>query len=61
MDTESPLTPDVDLPGQQQDQADLDIVIKPEPESDVVQNEDAPEGSVADPEPGNTLIRPENS
>jgi len=65
MATDSPLSPDVDLPGQQQDQADLDIVVKPEPDPEpeppAVQDGDAADGSAADPEPGNTLIRPENS
>lgn len=68
MDAESPMTPDVDLPGQEQSQADLDIVVRPEPES--AHDEAAPPGvsegldgvgPAEDPAVGNTLIRPENS
>lgn len=61
MDTESPRTPDVDLPEQQQDQADLDITVEPEPEPDAVQEDGASDDAVDDPELGNTLISPENS
>ena len=71
MNTEVPLTPDVDLPGQQHDQADLDIVVEPERDSGGPREEGAAAGSAdgaedpgaaaADPEAGNTLIRPENS
>jgi hypothetical protein len=63
MDTD-PQTPDVDLPGQPHDQADLDIVVEPEPEGRRADDEpgrsDEPETS-DDPTVGNTLIRPENS
>jgi hypothetical protein len=71
MDTDSPQTPDVDLPGQQHDQADLDIVVEPEPgtESDRADGAaagtpgelDGTDASGSDPELGNTLIRPDNS
>ena len=65
---DSPKTPDLDLPGQQHDQA-LDIVVEPEPESPradgaAAGSSDEQEGtdpSGDDPELGNTLIRPENS
>jgi hypothetical protein len=59
MDPAAPQTPDVDLPGQQHDQADLDIVVEPEPGPDDA--DDAEAASPDDPEAGNTLIRPENS
>jgi hypothetical protein len=69
MDTESPQTPDLDLFGHQDDQANLDIVVEPEPETagtDPAAAErpaDSEEmgASSDDPEVGNTLIRPENS
>ena len=61
MDIDAPLTPDVDLPGQPHDQADLDIVVKPEPEPDGAPEEPATVDTSDDPELGNTLIRPENS
>jgi hypothetical protein len=67
MNAASPQTPDVDLPGQPHDQADLDIEVEPEPEPERAQAEGAsgePGGEDApgdDPEVGNTLIRPENS
>lgn len=69
MATDPPLTPDVDLPGQQHDQADLDIVVAPEPagteeEGDAADTSGDPGGTGAssdDPVLGNTLIRPENS
>lgn len=57
MSSDTPQTPDVDLPGQQHDQADLDIVVEPEPAAE-------PETEPAradDPGVTNTLIRPENS
>ncbi len=57
MDTDAPETPDVDLPGQPHDQADLDIVVEPEPDPG-----GAPaDGSGDDPDVTNTLIRPDNS
>ncbi|MGI3785876.1 MAG: hypothetical protein ACRYG2_34450 [Janthinobacterium lividum] len=66
---DAPVTPDIDLPGQQHDQADLDIVVEPEP--DGAEEEGAAAGtseelggtgaSADDPEVGNTLIRPDNS
>jgi hypothetical protein len=69
MDTDSPQTPDVDLPGQPHDQADLDIVVEPEPDGGdadgaAVGTSDESETAAAspdDPALGNTLIRPENS
>jgi hypothetical protein len=63
MDTDSPQTPDVDLPGQPHDQADLDIVVAPEPGSDDAgaDESDSTGASPDDPALGNTLIRPENS
>jgi hypothetical protein len=70
MDTDSPQTPDVDLPGQEHDQADLDIVVEPEPGTESDQADGATGGSPdepagadasADPALGNTLIRPDNS
>lgn len=71
MNAGSPLTPDVDLPGQEHDQANLDIVVEPEPDPDGAREEGAaadssdtveePGAPTDDPEAGNTLIRPENS
>ena len=65
---DSPKTPDLDLPGQQHDQAP-DIVVEPEPDSPradgaAAGSSDEQEGTDAsadDPALGNTLIRPENS
>lgn len=57
MDTDEPVTPDVQLPGQQAGAVDLEPSIQPEgeqPGSDPVEGND-------DPEVGNTLISPENS
>lgn len=57
MDTDEPVTPDVQLPGQQAGAVDLEPSIEPEgeqPGSDPVEGD-------ADPEVGNTLISPENS
>ena len=65
MSTEPPQTPDVDLPGQEHDQADLDIVVEPEPADGAAAGPsaegDGPDGSSDDPDVTNTLIRPENS
>jgi hypothetical protein len=66
MDTDSPQTPDVNLPGEQHDQADLDIVVAPEPEPDgaaagTPDESDGTGASPDDPALGNTLIRPQNS
>jgi hypothetical protein len=67
MDTDSPQTPDVDLPGQPHDQADLDIVVEPEPEPEPgsdgagADESDSTGASPDDPALGNTLIRPDNS
>jgi hypothetical protein len=71
MDSESPLTPDLDLPGHQDDQANLDIVVEPEAEpararpsrsaADASGDSEDEGASASDPEVGNTLIRPENS
>jgi hypothetical protein len=65
---DAPKTPDLDLPGQQHDQAP-DIVVEPEAETSPADGADAgssheQDGTDApadDPELGNTLIRPENS
>jgi len=71
MDIDSPQTREVDLPGQEHDQADLDIVVEPEPapgsaQADGAEGESSDEGdetgaSADDPSLGNTLIRPDNS
>lgn len=57
MSTDTPQTPDVDLPGQQHDQADLDIEVEPEPGTEP----EAGPGGGDDGDVTNTLIRPENS
>ncbi|MGI3780412.1 MAG: hypothetical protein ACRYG2_06500 [Janthinobacterium lividum] len=59
MDTDSPLTPDVDLPGQLHVEADLDIDVEPGPDAEP--DRGGPADTSDDPEVGNTLIRPENS
>jgi hypothetical protein len=63
MDIDPPQTREVDLPGQQHDQADLDIVVEPEPAPESAQADGADEtgASADDPSLGNTLIRPDNS
>ena len=61
MDTEPLQTPDVDLPGQEHDQADLDIEVEPEPGGEPSKAPDGNPDQADDPELGNTLIRPENS
>ncbi len=57
MDTDEPLTPDVQLPGQEAGTVDLEPSIEPEGEEP---GGDPVEGD-HDPELGNTLISPENS
>lgn len=58
MDNAEPVTPDVQLPGQDAGPVDLEPSIAPEPqegsESNAVVGND-------DPELGNTLIEPDNS
>jgi hypothetical protein len=69
MTTEPPQTPDVDLPGQEHDQADLDIVVEPEPggapadgaAAGASEESAGTDGSADEPDVTNTLIRPENS
>jgi hypothetical protein len=71
MESTSPQTPDLDLPGRPDGEANLDIVVEPEadPESaradrsaaDASGDSEGMGASADDPEVGNTLIRPENS
>ena len=59
MDNAEPVTPEVQLPGQEAGPVDLEPSIEPEPEGEH-SGGDAVEGD-HDPELGNTLIDPGNS
>jgi hypothetical protein len=69
MGTESPVSRDVQLPGQEVESADLDPTIDPEPARDSEKPDEpaasetaASQPEAADnPELGNTLIRPDSS
>ena len=60
MDNDQPVTPDVELPGQEAETVDLEPSIEPEGQEPEASGVPA-QSPDADPELGNTLIAPGNS